>query len=468
MVNIITKDPPQNPQLQAGLSYGSFGANTYHLIYGSGRRKLGYLFTASRSYSEGERENSWKRLFDVTGKLTYSSFIFSGGYSQAKRGLPGSLAFPTPDATQRDKKSRFSIAREWDWGKNSFSLKGFLHQDRIVYSNPTSWQGPVEDTTTNKTYGVNLNCTRPFLSIHNLTWGIDWGKDQVNVITVDGTSRIGGKKKATLGALYLQDEMDLSSDVTAVAGVRYDNHSVYGSQVSPRFSLLYHIGSSTTLRASWEKAFRPPTINDLYWQEDWGGGAGMFGNPELVPEKSSQWEIGAEKVFSSQFLGRLTFFSSHVEDKISWVQVSPLTWEAQNIDEAQITGLEGELKLSPWERMSASVNYTLLEAKDTKEFKGNLLPYRPGNKLSWVVNYKLQDNLQFYLEGRMVGERYTNRENTEKLPSYSLLGARVTFSPAKKTEFFLKVENLLDEEYQEMKGYPMPGRTIRAGVDMTL
>jgi len=468
VVNIITKNPPEAAETKAGLSYGSFNTSSYTLSYGSGEGKLGYLFTASKDYSEGDRVNSWKDAFNLSGKILLSSLTLSGGYSQAKRGVPGSLSWPTPNATQEDKKSWFDLTYKWRWGKSNLSLKGFLSQDEIVYENPDSWGGPTKDTTMNNTYGANFQHALLLIQKHNLIWGIDWRQDEVDVKSIDGTSRIGGKRKITSAALYLQDEIEISSDFTMVAGARYDHHSVYGSEISPRVSFLYHIGELTSLRASWGRAFRSPTVDDLYWQEDWGGGAGMFGNPNLVPEKSSEYEIGIEHVFSPKVLGRLTFFSAYMNDLISWVQVSPWRWEAQNIDEAQVKGLEGEMKLRPWKKVSFSLNYTYLEVKDEKEFEGNFLPYRPQNKFSFILDYKILHNLRLQLNGKVVGERYTNRENTEKLPSYTLLGAGLTFNPNKKTEIFLKADNLLDEEYQDIKGYPMPGLTIKGGVEITL
>ncbi|NQS90263.1 TonB-dependent receptor, partial [Patescibacteria group bacterium] len=308
----------------------------------------------------------------------------------------------------------------------------------------------------------------------NFIWGIDWKDDNVNAKT------IGGERKLTSSALYLQDEVKLFPELTSFLGARYDNNSVYGSRISPRVSCIYNLKESTSLRASWGKAFRPPTVNDLYWYEDYGGW-GMFGNIDLKPETSSGYEIGIEHIFTPldngyltgftpQFLGRLTFFSTQVDDLISWAPISPgsWTWKVQNIDKASLKGLEGEIKLIPWEKLSCSLNYTYLQTKDEKEFKGKFLLYRPQDKFFWTLDYKMRHNLHLYLDGEMVGERYTDRENTEKLPSYSLLGAKLIFDLSKKTEIFINIDNLLNEEYEDIKGYPMPGRIIKGGIEITL
>ncbi|MBE0477488.1 TonB-dependent receptor, partial [Candidatus Aerophobetes bacterium] len=112
--------------------------------------------------------------------------------------------------------------------------------------------------------------------------------------------------------------------------------------------------------------------------------------------------------------------------------------------------------------------YTYLHAQDVKEFKGNILPYGPHHTLNLNLQYKLQDNLRTYIEGSLIGERYTNRENTEKLPAYSLIGTGFTYKPVPNIETFVRVENLLDVRYENINGYPMPGITIRGGVDIAL
>ena len=195
---------------------------------------------------------------------------------------------------------------------------------------------------------------------------------------------------------------------------------------------------------------------------------GLFGNPNLIPERSSEYEVGIEHIFSSRILGRITFFSSCVDNLISWTEVSPYRWEPQNVDRAKINGLEGEVKVKPFKKLSFILNYTYLKAKDDKEFKGNFLPYRPQNKLFLALDYEVQPNLQLHLEGKVVGERYADRENTEKLPPYSLVGAKLSFKLAGKYNVFIKVDNLFNEKYADIKGYPMPSRTVKGGVEVTL
>ncbi len=460
VINIITKTPSKVVAPQIKLSHGSFNTNSYKLICESGSDKMGYFVAANVDNSDGYRENSRRDAFALNGKLTYSSFTFSGEYFQSKTGLPGSTSWPSLTATQEDRRSSFDITYKGKWKQSNFSIKSFINQNQIVSEDHAYG---TKNTIENRTYGVNFQHDIPFDLAHNLVWGVDWKDDTVNARI------IGGERKATSGALYLQGKTTLVPDLTSFLGARYDINSIYGSQISPRVSFIYHLREFTSLRASWGNAFRAPTMNDLYWHEDYGVW-GMFGDPNLKPEVSSGYEVGIEHTFTPEFLGRVTFFSTQVDNLINWAPISPgsWTWKVQNIGRASMKGFEGEIKAKFLKKLSLSLNYTYLEAIDEKEFKGKSLPYRPKNKLFVSLDYNLGPDIQFHLENQFIGERYTNRENLDKLPSYNLLGAKITYRMNNKLKIFLKGDNLLNEKYEDTKGYPMPGTILKGGVEITL
>jgi len=465
VVNIITKRPPEKATTNAGFSGGSFGTSTFNVLHGGGTNSLHYLVTAEKGSSTGDRENSASDFFNLSAKITVSSFVASVGYARSEKGAPGSLDWPNPNATQNDTRGWVDLTCDWQSGKSAFSLKSFFNQDETIYENP-DWF--LKDTTNNGRCGASFQHAMPWGPWSHFIWGIDWKQDYVDIRAIDGSSRIGGERSLISTAVYAEEELQPSSEVILTLGARYDNHSAHGDQVSPRLGALYHLGAFTTLRSSWGTAFRAPTVNDLYWYEDWGGGMGLFGNPDLSPEKSSEFELGIERVFTSSVLGRVTYFSANIDNLIGWVEVFPWRWEVQNVDKASISGVEGEIKLRAGEKMSLFFTYTYLDAKDRGEFKENVLPYRAQNTLSLGLDYKVQEKLQFRLEGQVIGERYTNRENTNTLPSYTVVGAQLIFHPSKRTEMFVKVDNLLNEKYENIKGYPMPGTTVKGGMQLTL
>jgi outer membrane cobalamin receptor len=146
------------------------------------------------------------------------------------------------------------------------------------------------------------------------------------------------------------------------------------------------------------------------------------------------------------------------------------------VDRSVIQGVELGVDASPIASrptfdVALSGTYLMTEDLDT----GEELNYRP--EYSGFVELRYRHDfgdgafaLTPSVSGSFVGRQqydYTDPVTylTSKrwLPAYALLGARVAFK-AYYPEVFVAVKNLADEEYQTIYDYPMPGRTVSAGV----
>jgi outer membrane cobalamin receptor len=474
VINIITKPAPEKRQTEIRASYGTYETSEYTLTHGGKLDKTGYFLTAKLGDSAGDRENSGCNETHATAKLTYevndsSGFSLLAGYSHRDSGVPGSTTYPTPSAREEDKRNFLDFSYHKDLkGGARLLAKTFIEQYEICYQDPEAWGGPMKDATENLASGVQMQYSLPW-GRHFPTIGLELRQDRVKVTTIDGASRIGDPRKLNTVSLYLQDEINLSPGLVLVPGLRYDNPSAYASQCSPRVSLLYLLGHNTRLRASYGQAFRPPTVNELYWYEDWGWGMGLFGNEDLKPEKSRGYELGLEHQFSLPLLARISWFDRKTEQLISWVEISPWHWQATNVDKAHNQGIESELRLQLTSRLSLGLNYLYQQAKDEgEEYKGNYLAYTPEYKMGLSLEYETDFGLGIRIETERISEQYTNRENTQKLKGYNLLNARLSQRLTKKVEVFATGENLLDESYQVFRDYPMPGRRINLGMKIGL
>ncbi len=470
VINIITKPAPENRQTRIGASYGTYETSEYSLTHGGKLGKTGYFLTAKLGDSAGDRENSSSNETHATAKLTYevddsSGFSLFAGYSHRDSGVPGSTTYPTPSAQEEDKKNFLDLSYHKDLkGGSRFLAKTFIEEYEICYKDPEIWGGPTKDTTEDLASGMQIQYSLPW-GKHLPTAGLELKQDRVKFTTIDGTSGIGGPRKIDMVSLYLQDEMNLSPRLVLVPGLRYDNPSAYASQSSPRVSLLYLLGHNTRLRASYGQAFRPPTVNELYWYEDWGWGMGLFGNEDLKPEKSRGYELGLEHKFNLPLLARISWFDRKTDQLINWVEISPWYWQATNVDKAHNQGIESELRFQLTPRLSLGLNYLYQQGKDEgEEYKGNYLAYTPEYKMGLSLEYETDFGLGIYIEAEKISEQYTNRENTQKLKGYNLVGVKLSQRLTKKVEVFARGENLLDESYQVFRDYPMPGRRINLGM----
>jgi len=119
-------------------------------------------------------------------------------------------------------------------------------------------------------------------------------------------------------ALFLQDEGALGERVQAVLGLRYDDHSAFGSVFSPRINLAYRVSDLLRLRAAYGEGFRAPTAFELYSGSPYTINRILIPNPDLEPEASRTWEVGADLKHRGLSLG-LTAFRNDIRDMIAEV-----------------------------------------------------------------------------------------------------------------------------------------------------
>ena len=468
VVNIITKRPEEKFGLNYHISYGRFDTSILGLSFGEKKKNFGYLFEINKNYTDGFRENSENDYLGFSGKLFFnftnnSEMSISAGYYNSDTNLPGSLTFPTPYASQKLEYRWIDLNYNFKGERFDLKTKFYFNYNTTIYKNDDlNW--PSNDKTENTYPGINIQTNFYPNEFNIITTGIDYKTERVNVIDrINNVSRIGEERKRDNIGIYLQNEI-IFGKMRILPGLRWDNNSDYESFLSPKIASLIKIGENTNLRLSFGRSFTPPSIDDLYWYEDWGWGMGLFGNPNLKPEKANSFDLGIEHVFGEKLLSRINLFHTKTKDLISWVETSPFKWEAQNIDKSEINGVETEFLYNLNKSFIASLNYTYMDAKDKgTQYNDKKLTYRPENKLSLGLNFKSEKGVKFNIGLNFVDDVYTDRENTKKLDSYTLLNTTISKEFFKNSEFFIQIRNLLDEEYQIIKNYPMPGRTIMVG-----
>ncbi|OGV68600.1 MAG: hypothetical protein A2283_12585 [Lentisphaerae bacterium RIFOXYA12_FULL_48_11] len=465
VVNIVTKDVPDKLLTEASASYGTFDTRIFRLSNGAKIGDLGYLITASQNSSDGYRTNSACDGYHVSGKVNYdlsqdSRLIFSTGYSRQDKGIPGAIIWPSPNCTQDDERYWFDATHKVEFGKNScLTSKVFLNQHWQEYKDTDLF---TDDISRNQQLGLDVQQTLPLGDRHLLLGGIFFERDNVNIINdITGGSRIGGKQNLTTTAIYLQDEISLSESLIVTPGLRCDVQSEYGTEVSPKVSGLYRFTDKTSLRASVGRGFRAPTIDDLYWRDDYSAG-----NPDLKPEKSIGYDVGIQHEFGSKNLFQVTLFRSEVENLITWADTQGNgIWEACNIDKACLQGVETEVNLQCTKQVSIKLSYTFLDARDTgEEYHNQYLRYKPKHKGGCRLQYQGERGLKVNLGAEYTDSAYSDRANTSEVDGFVLVDTSVSQTVGKGTEIFVSGKNLLDQEYEVIKGYPMPGTIVMSGV----
>ena len=225
-------------------------------------------------------------------------------------------------------------------------------------------------------------------------------------------------------------------------------------------------------RAFYKRIFRMPTLNDLYYT--------FIGNARLDPEYTDQYNLGVtyEKQFPALWLKRVELqadvYYNEVENKIVATPTSNFfRWTMVNLGKVEIRGVDVALQtdwtLGRETNLSGRLNYTYQKAQDftdpTDEFYGGQIPYIPWHSGSAAISLSWRSWEASY-SFIYTGERYSSQANlpVNYQPSWYTSDCSISKSQRiNKHELKLTLEanNLLNQQYEVVSCYPMPGINFR-------
>lgn len=297
--------------------------------------------------------------------------------------------------------------------------------------------------------------------LETLICGFDWNREiGDSYYFSDGAwgpyESDGPKRRTHTRGYYLQNKLKLAEDKLFLnSGLRLDDHSTFGSHTTFSQELILKPFVGTRLWGSYGMGFKSPTLYQLYDPSN--------GNINLKPEESSSYEIGAEQeIFKDKILTGLIYFNTHFKKLIDWKSTGLWTGQYFNVSKARVFGWEPYFTIKPFDNLALTARYTWLDTEN-KEDHTELLR-RAKNKFSLSVNYK-QEKVFFNLSLSYVGHRPDSSGNL--LKSYILLNSSLSYDINKNLNCFMRIENMLNDKYEEVKGYGTPGFSVYSGIKLS-
>lgn len=170
------------------------------------------------------------------------------------------------------------------------------------------------------------------------------------------------EKDRTSYHFFAQDEWQLADNWQLTSGVRYDHYSDVGGTANPRLALVWATTDSITTKLLYGRAFRAPSIAELYITSN----PNVLGNPKLDPETIDTYEFAFSQQISSQLRYSANIFYYQIEDYITFVSDGPNTAQAQNIGERTGYGTELEADYKPLNNLRLLANYAYQHSEDSK------------------------------------------------------------------------------------------------------
>jgi len=280
------------------------------------------------------------------------------------------------------------------------------------------------------------------------------------------------QQRMTVSSLVADFTHRSGESATWRVGLRYDDNSAFDNIVTGQASLAWQLGGDTTLRASVGTGHKTPTFIERF---------GFFpqqfvGNPDLRPETSTAYEIGVERrLVDDQLRFELSLFQSDLNNEINGFVFDPVTFlsTAENrAGESRRRGVETSLVWQPRSELSLAANYSYVDATEESSGTRQREIRRPKHAANFSSTIDLfDDRASFTLVADYGGTRldtffapFPAPQSIVTLDNYWLVDLAATVRLTESFDVFARVNNALDEDYEQVFGFNTPGRQAYIGI----
>lgn len=351
--------------------------------------------------------------------------------------------------------------------------------------------------------GASLSWSRLSFERHLFVAGLDvrgvrGTSDETGFVAGRPTTFLSAGGRQRRAGFFAQDIFQITSRLTLTLSGRYDNwrdssaasveRTLATGAVRPRFfaprseeafspriNLAYAVRPQVVLRAAAYRAFRAPTLNELY-RSFRVGDTQTLANAALNAERLTGGEIGAAFTPTRIFSARLTTFWTETNNPISnfTLTVTPalITRERRNLGRTRARGLEAEADLNISDHWRITAGYLLVDAivrraPQDAALVGLRLPQVPRRLFTLQTVYSHPKFITAAMQFRATGKQFDDDQNRLPLGSFPLIDASVSRPITRNLDIFFAVQNLLDERFvvarTPIENIGMP-RLVRGGL----
>ncbi|RLD63779.1 MAG: hypothetical protein DRJ01_02810 [Bacteroidetes bacterium] len=347
----------------------------------------------------------------------------------------------------------------------AFSKGGPNKNDHLDYGSPDYWR---KRKFGYKGIDAGIEIKQNINKKINLTYGLDYNIDNENLQTLWSVNKLTNEKTlfgqvfgdtifSNLG-VYLQSRYNPISKINLIAGLRFDNHNIYGNVINYRIGSVFQLPNNRYFKLLYGTSFKAPAAEQLYTSNLIAGG--VYGNPDLLPEKAKTGEVLFSVINKKNITIILNSFYSVIDDK---VEIGQVVGHSAPINASKINsyGLEGELQ---WKIDNLS-GYSNVSYQHTEKDDDNLT--NDENRISLTPELIISNNFYYsipnYHLAFAISHKYIDNCKASELniiykgeiyylDSYNKIDLNIStvnlkLINKKETVFSAKINNLFNTEY---------------------
>ena len=476
VINIITRKGKGGPfQATVQQEVGNYDTLVSRATVYGAWKILNYALSASHFESNGQFQNDETDANAISARIGAtlpgnSTLDFVFRYNKNDIGVPVKGVFPGPqpinpiinrNARSQSETTIFSLegkTRPVEW----WETRGRLAR----YENSAGFQDPVDP-------GVDFDFPT-FSQVNVERREAEW----VNSFFIGkwSTSSVGLEHRREIGenhntfravsetqSVFFEQQLRFFERLFLTGGFRVEDNSVFGTTTTERGSLAFLIKETgTRLRGSAGTGFRAPTFNDLFFPG--------FGNPDLQPEKSLSYDFGVDqKLWNNRVRLSLTYFQNNFRNLIACCTPLPTApfGGPFNVGRARSAGIEftGEVDVLP--NLIASLNYTYTDSENLATDRP--LPREPRHRWNIGLTWEPIPKLSLFTQVHVVSEQFEQFGEVYN-SGYTRVDIGGTWRILERTgwlqklELTARIQNLLNEGYAEVRGFPALGINALVGL----
>jgi vitamin B12 transporter len=253
-----------------------------------------------------------------------------------------------------------------------------------------------------------------------------------------------GSDENTINGTFALYRINPIEDLTISLGVRRDDHDVFGAETVGRVAAAWQVAETILIHSSWGQGFKAPTI----FQTTFFCCGATVANTALKPEYSDAFDIGVNYGFAAGAgtIG-ITYFKQDTDNLIDF---SFAVGGYENISVVNARGVELEFGMDFSDAWSLATNLSYINSEDGAGNKLTRLPQKTADmSLAWRPAEKVTTNVVVIYNDEETDSRGT-------VDSWTRVDLSANYQVQDNIELFARIENLLDEDYQQIFGYGTP------------